>query len=138
MNYRTVYIDGKAVLCWPFYRGQRKLTTDDAEILALSRGGATPVAEMSDFRYYSREVPRDEIEYMIKDWTHYHKGCGDGERDADEECDDGNYEDGDGCSSECKREAGFVCSGSNTTLIRPDICEPGTYVTAITFDNYRM
>jgi cysteine-rich repeat protein len=35
--------------------------------------------------------------------THAYIGCGDGERDMDEECDDGNYVDGDGCSSACER-----------------------------------
>ena len=29
-------------------------------------------------------------------------GCGDGNRDGDEECDDGNLEDGDGCNADCK------------------------------------
>ncbi len=37
--------------------------------------------------------------------------CGDGEVNRpDEECDDGNHDDGDGCSSECLRE-GEVCGG---------------------------
>mmetsp|Transcript_14182 Transcript_14182/g.33441 ORF Transcript_14182/g.33441 Transcript_14182/m.33441 type:complete len:622 (-) Transcript_14182:216-2081(-) len=35
--------------------------------------------------------------------------CGDMYRVGDEECDDGNKEDGDGCSSKCKVEKGFVC-----------------------------
>jgi len=30
--------------------------------------------------------------------------CGNGEPDPGEECDDGNTEDGDGCSAECKLE----------------------------------
>lgn len=78
-------------------------------------------------------------------------GCGDGERDANEECDDGNYIDGDGCSSTCTRcvvvemtldiycrEAGYVCSGSNSTSIRPDTCELGTYAVQLTFDQLSM
>jgi cysteine-rich repeat protein len=38
--------------------------------------------------------------------------CGDGNRDADEECDDGNQVDDDGCSKDCKveKEKGFTCS----------------------------
>ena len=35
--------------------------------------------------------------------------CGDGQRFSDEECDDGNRVNGDGCSSDCKKETGFVC-----------------------------
>lgn len=35
--------------------------------------------------------------------------CGDGNIDENEECDDGNGVSGDGCSSTCTNEAGFVC-----------------------------
>ena len=37
--------------------------------------------------------------------------CGDGLRLGVEECDDGNNASGDGCSSECKVEAGYRCLG---------------------------
>jgi fibro-slime domain-containing protein len=36
--------------------------------------------------------------------------CGDGNRDPNEDCDDGNAVNGDGCSSECKKEDGFTCN----------------------------
>jgi cysteine-rich repeat protein len=36
--------------------------------------------------------------------------CGDGNRESNEECDDGNQFDGDGCSKDCKREKGFTCA----------------------------
>lgn len=36
--------------------------------------------------------------------------CGDGERDTDEECDDGNTVNGDGCSDQCTVESGWDCS----------------------------
>ena len=35
--------------------------------------------------------------------------CGDGNLDDDEECDDGNKNNGDGCTSNCSREAGWRC-----------------------------
>ncbi len=35
--------------------------------------------------------------------------CGDSEKTGNEECDDGNVEDNDGCSSQCTKEAGFNC-----------------------------
>jgi cysteine-rich repeat protein len=38
--------------------------------------------------------------------------CGDGVLDASEACEDGNRNNGDGCSSFCKVEAGFTCSAS--------------------------
>lgn len=42
--------------------------------------------------------------------------CGDGNVDADEQCDDGNQANGDGCSSTCVIEAGFTC----TTMEKDD------------------
>jgi cysteine-rich repeat protein len=41
--------------------------------------------------------------------------CGDGFRrhSSIEECDDGNMEDGDGCSSSCKIEKGWLCDGGS-------------------------
>jgi len=35
--------------------------------------------------------------------------CGNGSLDPGEECDDRNYNNGDGCSSTCKIEDGFKC-----------------------------
>jgi len=35
--------------------------------------------------------------------------CGNGKIDSDEECDDGNTQNGDGCSSKCKIEGGYAC-----------------------------
>ena len=35
--------------------------------------------------------------------------CGDGRKARSERCDDGNIEDGDGCSSECEFEDGWTC-----------------------------
>jgi cysteine-rich repeat protein len=36
--------------------------------------------------------------------------CGDGRRDADETCDDGNTTDGDGCAATCATEPGYACA----------------------------
>lgn len=42
--------------------------------------------------------------------------CGDGIQTFDEECDDGNSQDGDGCSGECQIEDGWKCiTGSAIT-----------------------
>lgn len=47
--------------------------------------------------------------------------CGDGKRAGSEECDDGNLEDGDGCSQQCTVEANFHCfetdNGNSTSTI---------------------
>ncbi len=42
--------------------------------------------------------------------------CGDGNRTADEQCDDGDTEDGDGCSSSCTVENGYLCTDANFSL----------------------
>ncbi len=41
--------------------------------------------------------------------------CGDSEPDAGEQCDDGNLNDGDGCSSTCTVETGFSCTASEAS-----------------------
>ena len=42
--------------------------------------------------------------------------CGDGLRVIwAESCDDGGAVDGDGCSTECDLEPGFVCTGGSST-----------------------
>ncbi|MDP2341960.1 MAG: thrombospondin type 3 repeat-containing protein [Deltaproteobacteria bacterium] len=46
--------------------------------------------------------------------------CGDGTVDGSEACDDGGDDDGDGCTSFCVLEAGFVCSVSSPTICERD------------------
>ncbi len=60
--------------------------------------------------------------------------CGDNKLDTGEECDDGNNQNGDGCSSECKYEKGAPISrrpvcGNNVIEAWED-CEWGTNCTA--------
>jgi cysteine-rich repeat protein len=45
------------------------------------------------------------------------RNCGNGIRTQGEQCDDGNAINGDGCSSNCTLEKGFICSMSS-----PDFC----------------
>lgn len=42
--------------------------------------------------------------------------CGDGQIEGAESCDDDNKEDGDGCTSTCVVELGFLCTGE------PSVC----------------
>lgn len=57
--------------------------------------------------------------------------CGDGKASANEMCDDGNKDSGDGCSSACNMEPGFTCSagkiGERTvcSLYKPSVCGNG-------------
>lgn len=46
--------------------------------------------------------------------------CGDGKNMGRVECDDGNLKDNDGCSSKCKVERYYECSGG--TQDTPDVC----------------
>ncbi len=64
-------------------------------------------------------------------------GCGSGQIEVGEDCDDGNPFDGDGCSSTCTIEPGFVCTGdpSSCTAICGDglvlgneTCDDGGHV----------
>ncbi|CAK9082964.1 unnamed protein product [Durusdinium trenchii] len=50
---------------------------------------------------------------MVQDYCH--PKCGDGVRVPSEGCDDGNTKDGDGCSSSCIVETGYVCYGGNSS-----------------------
>ena len=43
-------------------------------------------------------------------------GCGNGRLDGGEACDDGNSTDGDGCGTDCVREACYACAGE------PSLC----------------
>jgi cysteine-rich repeat protein len=43
--------------------------------------------------------------------------CGNGLREGSEQCDDGNIFSSDGCTPDCKLEAGYACTSSN-----PSVC----------------
>ena len=53
--------------------------------------------------------------------------CGDGFKSGSEECDDGNTDDGDGCSAECTVEKGYDCSSGTCNPVAPGAsCGNGT------------
>ena len=55
--------------------------------------------------------------------------CGDGRfLNITSECDDGNLEDGDGCSSHCTVEYGYVCKGDTNCR---DVIAPVLLLTAV-------
>jgi cysteine-rich repeat protein len=62
----------------------------------------------SDF-YHSKECAKALCSNM----------CGNGVATAQEECDDGNTNSGDGCSEVCTVECGYSCTGTNT---QPNVC----------------
>ena len=53
----------------------------------------------------------------------FHRACGDGVLDADEECDDGNALDGDCCSSSCKFEAVASSCPDDGDQCTVDMCD---------------
>ena len=44
--------------------------------------------------------------------------CGNGVIETGEECDDGNYRDGDGCHSNCAIQIGYMCIGEPSVCVR--------------------
>jgi cysteine-rich repeat protein len=94
-------VDGFPMYAAPYYRGSRTLSLNE-ELFQLGNANGAIIAEISDFRFYQREVTTAELSNISKEWIYYHKGCGDGERDLNEACDDGNRVSGDGCSSDCE------------------------------------
>ncbi|HEV8320051.1 MAG TPA: DUF4215 domain-containing protein [Myxococcota bacterium] len=52
--------------------------------------------------------------------------CGNGTREGNEECDDGNVLDGDGCTSQCVTEGGGVCGDG--TVDAGEQCDDGNTV----------
>ena len=79
--------------------------------------------------YFSSNTGVDSLNYRMGFHGHPESACGatcgDGLLAAgSEECDDGNDEDGDGCSSACVIEEGWVCQDEVGTEAHPDTtCE---------------
>ncbi len=55
------------------------------------------------------EPPGDQYHTIHRAWIRTEGECGNGLIEAQEACDDGNAEDGDGCSASCEVEDTFVC-----------------------------
>jgi len=61
--------------------------------------------------------------------------CGDSKRDVGEECDDGNQEDGDGCSASCERERGAPPCGDGIQAVEEE-CDDGNLVSGDGCDDH--
>lgn len=58
-------------------------------------------------------------------WTITTSACGNAAVEADEQCDDGNADGGDGCSASCRAEACFACDGSPSSCSAVASCRGG-------------
>lgn len=56
----------------------------------------------------------EDPDWVVPRWL---SSCGDGVLEGGEECDDGNRQNGDGCSRLCEVEPGFVCDA-----VSPSVC----------------
>eukprot|EP01026_Neomeris_dumetosa_P051141 TRINITY_DN4496_c0_g1_i1.p1 TRINITY_DN4496_c0_g1~~TRINITY_DN4496_c0_g1_i1.p1 ORF type:complete len:1030 (-),score=176.63 TRINITY_DN4496_c0_g1_i1:568-3657(-) len=62
----------------------------------------------------------EEPDWVVVSYEDSKRGssvCGNGRVEGLEECDDGNRNDGDGCSADCKTEKGYYC-----TMVSPSVC----------------
>ncbi len=73
------------------------------------------------FSVRESRTQRGTASYEVADCLMYRNGaaaagCGNGSISGSEECDDGNTASGDGCSSSCRVEATWTCSGASRSL----------------------
>ena len=92
----------------------------DIETKALQSNGPSPLYPMSAAWSGVDPENRNRATHPRFKTHHYTSTCGNGKHDSGEYCDDGNEVDGDGCSSACTLEAGWVCSTLSLDL--PSTC----------------
>lgn len=119
----AVFIEGVCQVYHTF-RGTA-LVPDGNENFWMSEQHYPPAVTLSNFRYYEGAA-LSSAELRAEVSSRNVQSCGDGMRHDLEACDDGNSDSGDGCSSDCEVEAGYVCGGSNFTAVSTDVCRPGT------------
>jgi len=95
----------------------------EIETKALQSSGPPPLYPMSGAWSGVDPENRNSATHPRFKTHHYTSTCGNGQHDAGEYCDDGNEVDGDGCSSGCMLEAGWVCSTLSLNL--PSRCVLG-------------
>lgn len=61
--------------------------------------------------------------------------CGNGGKEGTEQCDDGNKQNGDGCSSTCAVETGWICDGQPSVCAQWQACDTGASCAAFPFLN---
>lgn len=81
--------------------------------------------QLDDIRVYGRVLAQSEANHLYTggDANAGCITCGDGSVHKTEQCDDGDADDSDGCSSQCLVETGWTCSGIPSTCTA--ICGDG-------------
>ena len=82
-------------------------------------------ATIHDARRYSIPLDAGELRQLAAEWPVL--TCGNGIRQGEEGCDDGNVASGDGCDQGCRIESGFVCRSGNLEAESSDYCMEGAY-----------
>ncbi len=81
-------------------------------------GVASPDPCVADRQYSGGVFQLTALSSTASIWSFGFPICNDGMVVAGEQCDDGNFTNGDGCSYSCAVESGWDCSGS------PSVCMP--------------
>jgi cysteine-rich repeat protein len=104
-------------------------------VAAIANGGAADSAGNHKHDADSVAVPQDEYDLFSGNAL-----CGNGVVDArhDEECDDGNADNGDGCDDECQVEYFHVCDGAPSQCKIVDTIDRVDVVTAKRVVDYYM
>ncbi len=114
----TTYVDGVE---------QLSASLPDVSTLHLNRiggdsGGDNFEGLIDDVRLYDTAMTATQIRQLSVGFSEptgcaVVAECGNGAIEGDEDCDDGDTDDGDGCSATCTRETGYRCTGE------PSMCE---------------
>jgi len=92
--------------------GDDKSSDSDSDDFGPGSGGKPPAIDDDDF------IPPDT--------SPPDANCGDSERQANEACDDGNQNSGDGCANNCRYvEPGYICREAGTPCTRFAVCGDG-------------
>jgi cysteine-rich repeat protein len=123
----TLKLDGSSVFEYDYLIGSfhsKTLSLDVSELECDSTH--TLYLEVEKINEIDCNLTDNSAQRQIKIKCEVQHFCGDGILDAGEECDDGNTDNGDGCSSECEiEEEEHYCGDGITDLFLEEECDDG-------------